>query len=418
MTRQARGTLAVAGSAAAIFWPGAMIFGYPGVMAPHWQTVFGVGRAAIGNCLFFVLAALGVFMFLVGRWQEKAGTRVMITIGAALCGLAVPVAAYAGHLYLIYLWAFLTGTSSCFVYIPALTTVQRWFPERRGLVSGMVNLTFGLSAAIMSPIFNGLLKAWGYVPMNLLVMAVALAVGLVAAQFTETPERACFTDVGALPRPGSAPPRRKPGPSLTVAQTLRTASFWFLWLVWAMQGAAGIGMVTLSVMFGLSRGYSLEGAVLVLTAFNLTNGFSRIITGYVSDLVGRNITMSLAFLAAGIAYFVLPFIWALAGVALLAAVVGFAFGTLFAVSAPLATDCFGIRHFGAIFGLVFTAYGFVAGALGPSLGGYLADLTGSFVPVFAYLGAFCLISGVFIHFVTPPLGEAVGVEQARRPASS
>src|SRR5208283_30686 len=78
---------------------------------------------------------------------------------------------YASNVYLLYLWAFLMGCASCFVYIPALTSVQRWYPARRGLVSGIVNLTFGISAAVMSPIFGWMLNALGYVPM-LLIMAI------------------------------------------------------------------------------------------------------------------------------------------------------------------------------------------------------------------------------------------------------
>jgi OFA family oxalate/formate antiporter-like MFS transporter len=89
--------------------------------------------------------------------------------------------------------------------------------------------------------------------------------------------------------------------------------------------------------------------------------------------------------------------------ALLAAVVGFSFGTLFSVSAPLVTDCFGLEHFGAIFGLTFAAYGFVAGPLGPTLSGYLLDVTGdNFFLVFLYLGIFCLLAGLFIRQVVPP----------------
>jgi len=67
------------------------------------------------------------------------------------------------------------------------------------------------------------------------------------------------------------------------------------------------------------------------------------------------------------------------------------------VSAPLVTDCFGLAHFGAIFGLVFTAYGFVSGLIGPSLSGYLLDVTrGNFNVVFSYLGLFCLVSSLLI----------------------
>ncbi len=392
---------AIIGSSLAIFWPGALIFGFPGVMAPYWMKTFEVGRGAIGNILFFVLAAVGIFMFLVGRWQEKFGIRRMITIGSILCGLSVLIIAYASNLYMLYLWAFLTGTSSAFILIPALTTVQRWFPMKRGLFSGIVNLSFGFSAAIMSPLFRSLFESMGYVPMNLLVAGLALIVGIMAAQFTEGPT--------TLPSP--QPPAAKGDPKpiiklaepLTVKESLHTRSFWFLWLTWAFQGAAGIAMVTLSTAFGLSRGFSMESAVLILTAFNITNGGSRIIMGFLSDRVGRNLAMSLTFLAAGAAYFLLPHADTLAVLAVLAAVIGFAFGTLFAVSAPLATDCFGLDHFGAIFGLNFTAYGFVSGVLGPSLSGYLLDITkGNFTVVFTYLGTFCILSGILIRFVTPP----------------
>jgi OFA family oxalate/formate antiporter-like MFS transporter len=391
--RNRRGVFAVVGSSIAIFWPGALVFGFPGVMGPYWQKLFGVGRGAIGNTLFFVLAAVGVFMFFVGRWQERLGIKRMITIGSILCGISPLVIAYASSLYSLYFWAFLIGTSTCFVYIPALTTVQRWYPERRGLVSGIVNLLFGFSAAIMSPVFNSMLKSIGYVSMNIVMAIVALSIGITAAQFTEGPE-----EIPSSPQTPSRVPE-----SLTVSASLRTKSFWFLWLTWALQGAAGIAMVMLSTAFGLSRGFAMESAVVILTAFNITNGLGRLVMGYLSDLISRNLAMSTAFLAAGGAYFVLPHVGNLAAIAVLAAIIGFGFGTLFAVSAPLAADCFGLKHFGAIFGLVFTAYGFVAGALGPSLSGYLLDITsGNFIIVFTYLGFFCVLSGIFIRFVVRP----------------
>jgi len=393
------GVLAVIGSAAAIFWPGAFIFGYPGVMGSLWQQRFGVGQGAIGNTLFFVLAAVGCFMFFVGRWQERWGTRKLITLGAALCGLNVFLLAYADRLWMLYLWAFLNGAASSFIYIPGLTTVQRWFPEKRGLVSGLVNLVFGLSAAIMAPIFGYLLKTSGYLAMNLFLGGTALLLGLAAAQFTEMPGRgfqpADKKDSAGLPVTAT-------DPSVSVGEALRSGSFWFLWLTWALMGAAGIAMVFLAVPFGLSRGNGPSSAVMILTAFNLTSGFSRLIMGYLSDKISRTAGMSLTFLAAGSSYLLLPFATGWGTAALLAAVIGFAFGTLFSVSAPLAVDCFGLKHFGAIFGLVFTAYGFVAGLIGPSLSGYLLDSSGgNFSPIFTYLGFFCLISSFLIRRVRP-----------------
>ena len=394
-----QGVLAVIGSAAAIFWPGAFIFGYPGVMGPVWQPMFGVGRGAIGNTLFFVLAAVGLFMFFVGRWQERWGTRKLITLGAALCGLNVFLLVYADRLWMLYLWAFLNGAASCFIYIPGLTTVQRWFPEKRGLVSGLFNMVFGLSAAIMAPIFGYLLKTFGYLTMNLCLGGAALLLGLAAAQFTEMPGRSFHP---ADKKQSAGPPEAATGPGVSVREAVQSGSFWFLWLTWALMGAAGIAMVFLAVPYGLARGIGSASAVMLLTAFNLANGFSRLIMGYASDKINRTTGMSLTFLAAGLAYLVLPAVNELVPAALLAAVIGFAFGTLFSVSAPLAVDCFGLNNFGSIFGLVFTAYGFISGIIGPSLSGYLLDSSGSnFSIVFSYLGFFCLISSFLIRRVRP-----------------
>jgi MFS transporter, OFA family, oxalate/formate antiporter len=84
------------------------------------------------------------------------------------------------------------------------------------------------------------------------------------------------------------------------------------------------------------------------------------------------------------------------------AAVGLAFGSIFAVSAPLAVDCFGLAHFGSIFGLIFTAYGFCSGILGPWLSGFLLDLTnGNFMLVFTYLGGLYIVAAILIWFVRP-----------------
>ena len=400
MDNSSRRVLAVIGSSLAIFWPGAFIFGYPGVMGPYWQKMFGVGRGPIGNSLFFVLAAVGIFMFFVGRWQEKLGTRKMISIGAFLCGTNTLFAAYVTNLFLLYLWAFLNGLASCFIYLPALTTVQRWYPHKKGLVSGVVNLAFGISAAVMAPLFGWLFHWLGYVSMNQVLAVAALVIGVLAAQFTEVPEQIIGSNAGDKARPASLAVQA--GTALTVRESLRTKNFWFLWLTWALQGSAGIAMVTLSVNFGLSKGMAMTSAVLILTAFNVTNGLSRLVMGYLSDRLPRNKAMGLTFLAAGCSFLVLGYLDNFMVILLLSAVIGFAFGTLFAVSAPLVSDCFGLKHFGAVFGLVFTAYGFLAGPLGPSLSGYLLDLTeGSFLIVFTYLGLFCLLSSILIRRVVP-----------------
>lgn len=403
-----RGVLAVAGAALSIFWPGSLAFGFPGVMAPYWQETFQVGSAATGNIMFFILAAVGSFMYVAGRLQERFGARLLISLGGLICGLNLLLAAYANSIVVIYLWAFINGMVSCFVYVPALTTVQRWYPAKRGLVTGIVNLCFGLSAAIMSPIFYRMLESMGYFNMNVVLAVVFVVAGLITASFTEMPERVRpqkeIKAVSVEEQPQQNVDEALPPPSLTVQESVRTRNFWLLWFTWTMQGSAGIAMVTLSVIFGLSMGLNPATAVLILTAFNLASGLSRLLSGYLSDYTGRTGIMSITFFAAGVAYFVLPRTTEPLFLIILAAIIGYSFGTLFAVSAPLVSDCFGLKHFGAIFGLVFTAYGFVSGIMGSSLSGYLLDLTGgNYTLVFSYLGIFCFASSVLIRFIKPEL---------------
>ena len=404
------GALAIIGCCIAIFWPGALTFGFPGVMASLWQDMFDVGSGATGAAIFFMLAAVGINMFLVGRWQERYGIRRMIILGILLTACGSILAAYARSIVMVYAWAFLNGAASCFVYIPALTLVQQWYPHRKGLVSGMVSMVFGLAAAIMSPIFGLMLNAFGYRNMSLVLAVLTLAAGLLGAYFAR--EREDRTDEWQNGKRDAVKRRNailneidkgERNRSLTVSETLHTRSFWFLWLTWTLAGAAGVSMTVLSTGYGLSLGLSLESAVLILTAFNLTNGAGRLASGYFSDRLERRWVMSLAFLAAGLAYFLFPLAEDLISSAILAAVVGLSFGTLFSVSAPLVADCFGSEHFGAIFGLTFAAYGFVAGPLGPTLSGYLLDLNGGdYLPVFLYLGVFSLLAAISIRQVVPP----------------
>jgi OFA family oxalate/formate antiporter-like MFS transporter len=392
---QPRGFGALGGSCAAIFWPGALAFGFPGVMAAHWQQAYGVGRGAVGATMFFLLITVGSFMYLAGRLQMRWGARRIMNLGALISTADMFLAAWAPGIAWIYVWAFILGVSQCCIYIPALTSVQEWFPARRGLVSGTVNFTFGGGGAAMSPVFAWLLTSQGYEATIYIIAAGNLVFILAGAYFTDLPRH---RGVVQPLDPKAAAPQK----SLTTRQAAASGSFWFFWATLACMGAAGIAMVTLSAGFGLKLGLGLERAVVILAVFNLGSSVSRLVMGWLSDVIERTIAMSWAFVAAGLAYLALPWLGGLWGPALLSGVVGFAFGTLFAVSAPLAVDCFGPLHFGEVYGLLFTAYGLLSGFLGPSLGGWLLDITGgNYLLVFSYLGALALAAGVLVRLVRP-----------------
>jgi MFS transporter, OFA family, oxalate/formate antiporter len=385
--------LALIACSGAIFWPGAFVFGFPGLFRQYWQQTFDANAGAVGGTVFLALVGATCFMYLCGRWQEKYGPRRLAVIGAVMGGGGAIWLSRAGSMFDVHLWAFIAGAATSFVYLPGLTIVQRWYPERRGLVAGFFNMVFGLSAAIISPLFAFLLSRWNYADVTLGAGVSALAIGLIAAAAMRFPD--AETAVQHRIAPSSAGNR-------STEEALKSREFWFLWFTWALAGAAGVSMLVLATGFGLNRGLALDRAVILLTAFNLTNGFGRLISGYLSDGIGRSRTLVIGFAGAGIAYLLMPHLTGLWPWAVLMGVIGLAFGAMFAVSAPLAGDCFGMVHFGPIFGLVFTSYGLVAGPLGPWLSGYVLDVThGNYTLVFSSLGLMYMVATALILIARP-----------------
>ena len=375
-----------------IFWAGVIMFGYPGLMSTCWQEMYHVGSAETGLVVTCMLLALAVAMFISGRIHSRAGMGVCILIATALYLLAFAVLLTAESIRGVYLWGFIVSFGGSFIYGPGLTTVQQAYPEKKGLVSGAFNLTFGISAAIMSPLLNRMLEARGYVFVNVLMISAIVVTYLFSYALLRFSEKA-----------QSAAARAGKDTDLTVTQALRTRDFWLIWLVWVFMGAAGISMVSLSRSYSAAIG---AAGVALLTAFNLANGLSRIFVGAFSDRLGAKAIALGAYAITALAYFAMPHTGSVRAAALCAIGVGIGLGTLFTVTGPLAAELFGLTNFGMIFGLIYTAYGMVAAVMGPALSGMLLEKTGgSYLIVFSYLGVMAAIGMALMCFVKNPKAE-------------
>ncbi len=398
MSYKQKSWLTVVACALATFNSGALFFGYPGLMTPYWQETLGVGTGATGLIMTFACLGVGCMTLVSGRVHPKMGTRRSFLIGSVILIICMVSANFANSMPMVYLWAFLNGAGTGFIYGPSLTTAQHWFPHRRGLATGVVNLCFGTAAAIMSPIYNLLFNRLGYEKMNYVALAMLVVLNGLALLGAELPGRTRLSQAQKQQQQALLDALRQKdpakGPTLaarnyTVGEALRTRSFWAVWITWVFVGAAGISMVSQGGNFAASIGLS---SVVVITSFNLTNGIGRIVAGTLSDFIGRNATGCVAFVLGAIGYAVLPFCANPVLVAVLSAFVGFSFGTLFAISSPLVSDLFGLENYSTIFSLVFVAYGFISGIVGPALVGQLLKLTGeNYAVVFPILALFCLV---------------------------
>jgi OFA family oxalate/formate antiporter-like MFS transporter len=370
-----------------IFFPGAFVFGFPGVMASEWQTLFCVNKAQIGRLMFFILAGTGFSMALAGKLQEKIPGRFIIFTGSLISSLAMIFVGKATTIEHVYIWAFIEGFFSGFVYIPCLTVFQKLFPENRGLVTGLFNLNFGGSSAVMAPVFTYLLVSKGYVFTSNFAAVISLLLGTSFALFIRIPDN-------------EKDQVKQQVPTISLKKILGLSSFWSLWFVWALAGAAGISLIVLASSFGTSLGYGITQYVYILTGFNVLNGIGRLVCGRLSDIYPKQKILMTVFLMASLAYFLMPRFTNLYIISFLACFIGLSFGALFTVSAPLVTEVFGLENFGKVFGLVFTAYGFFAGFLGPWVSGIILDITGSnFQIVFSLFGVFYLTASMLIFGV-------------------
>ena len=380
----------VFGCCIATFWSGAIAFGYPGIMSTLWQEMFQVGSSETGLVVTIMLLGISVCTFFSGKFLNRFGIRSCMLVGTCLMLIAMLILIHATTIFMVYVWAFVINVGASFVYGPGLTTAQKSMPARKGLASGLLNLTFGLSAAVMSPIWEGILNTVGYNVLNTSLIVCFLITNIAAMLLVGTQKSAQVHAEGSdQTNAGRA--------DLTAAQAVRTKAFWMIWLCWAFVGAAGISMVSLSKSYAAYLGLS---SVAVLTAFNLTNGFGRLIAGNLCDLIGGERTAMTAFLIAAVGYLLLPAVHNLAGVAVLAACIGYGFGSLFASTGPIAARHFGMKNFSTIFGLIFTGYGCAGGIIGPLLAGVILERAANpYVIIFAYLAVFMLLGAALMFLL-------------------
>ncbi|RLF15958.1 MAG: MFS transporter [Thermoprotei archaeon] len=397
MSSTRKATIALIFNGVSVWFPGAVTFGLLGLLIPLWGEMFNVGRGPLGLVMTSLLFSVGVFMFIGGRWSDKYGARATVALGSVIAALSLYLFVYASSLPLLYVLAFSWGAGICLVYVSAISSAQRWLPRRRGLASGVVSMLFGASAAVMVPVFRCLLDTLGYVATLTLTATLTAVLGLASSPFIEFPEKLGYLSFQADPPP-------QPGPGgYSLSEALRTRAFWLTWVTWALCGGAGIGMVVFSTSISMELGLSSIAAAAGLAAFNVTNGLGRLVSGYLSDRFGRVAVMASTYLAGALGYAALPLAGGLYALTITCNLLaGLSFGTLFAVSAPFIMDCFGTKHYGAIFGFTFTAYGFIGSWLGPYVGGLLYDLTGSYTSTCMLFAVLCMSSALAIALAKPP----------------
>ena len=365
------------------------------------QDNLGATLAAV-QVTFSLLIVLQTWLSpLQGYLVDRFGPRLLIALGCLLSGAGWVLSSTATSLLGLYLtYGLFCGIGTGIVYVGIIGLMVRWFPDRRGLATGVVAAGYGFGAIATTFPIDSMLKSAGY-QHTLVVFGIILGlIGAAAALAMRTPGRAdVLPPALAIPLPRHPPPRRM----------LRTPVFWLLFGMMTMMSTGGLMIISQFAAFSRDFGvanlvvFGLAALPLALTVDRITNGLTRPFFGWLSDRIGRENTMAVAFLmeAAAVAIMIAFRSDPLAFV-VLSAVVFFGWGEIFSLFPSTLTDTFGTQYATTNYGFLYMAQG-VGSVLGGPLAALLHDRTGSWLPVFGIIIAMDALTGCLALLALKPL---------------
>jgi OFA family oxalate/formate antiporter-like MFS transporter len=386
-----------------------------GVVAKWLKVNMNWSDAATAYPFAAATIAFAITMIFAGRMQDRLGPRLVATIGGLVFGVGLAATGLAYWLtggtgpvviYMVITYGIIGGIGIGLGYSSTTPPAVKWFPpSRKGIVTGVVVAGVGLSAVYAAPLLEALIAAVGLEATFGIVGGSAMLIICAMAQLLRNPPAGYVPAAAVAVTASPAAPRRADVPWHAM---LCTRQFYQLWVTMVLAGFAGLMLIQHvakigQAQAGLKWGFS---CVAILALFN-TGG--RLVSGLLSDRIGRPATMVIAFvIQAGnmlaFGYYNTPEL-----ILFGSALAGLCYGTIFTLMPSVTADYYGLKNLGVNYGLLFTAFG-VAGTLGGVLGGWLKDTTGSWQTGY-YVAAAMLAAGAILAALTrapklPPTADA------------
>jgi MFS transporter, OFA family, oxalate/formate antiporter len=340
------------------------------------EKEFGWTRAQTSWVTTIGIVMIASWYVIAGYIHDRRGPQLVAAIGGTLFSAGLLLASFTQSLIMFYATAgVIAGTGCGFGYVVPTSVGSKWFPDKRGLVVGLMVGGFGAGSGVFGPIAVSLIEHVGWRGTFQIFSLLFFVMTMTATCVLRNPP-AEYRPAGWNPAQTNAASRAPV--DVPAREMIRTRTFRALWVSYCLGTTAGTMIISQLVPFARSAGYSAAVAAFALTVGAIGSASGRVLSGWMSDHIGRLNTlriMLLVSIATMPALFTmratLPFFYALL------ALVYYCYGTQLSVYASTSADFYGTKNVGFNYGLLLLAWG-VAGILGPFLGGRVYVATGEY----------------------------------------
>ena len=363
--------------------------------------VKGFGWSIPEVTLTFTIAifTLGIAAFIGGLWMRVSGPRIVGITGGILYGLGVFLASFSNHgLWVLYLtYGLIGGAGIGLGYIVPIATLVKWFPDKRGFITGIAVAGFGAGALVTAPIATRLITRVGVLE-TFAILGIAYFVLVVGASFWMVNPPANYRPSGMPPATGSAVAAQ----NYDLGSALRTWQWYALWALLFLNVTAGISILSQAAPMAQEiTGVSATTAAGLVGIISIANGSGRFLWAWLSDFAGRRWVFLAMFLLQAVLFFLLPSVSGFGLFTLIAFVILLCYGGGFGTMPAFCADYFGSREVGSIYGLMLTAWG-CGSVLGPTLMASIRQNTGHYSDALRIISAIMLLSSAIPFVVHPP----------------
>ena len=344
---------------------------------------------------------LGCAAVLGGLWLHRSSPRVVAMTAGLLWGSGVLLASFsANRLWWLYLtYGVIGGTGLGMGYIVPVAVLVKWFPERRGLITGIAVGGFGAGSLIAAPIAIRLIQRVGVLP-TFAYLGIAYAiVAITAGSFMQNPPE------GWQPKgwtPTVLQVSQRSDRDYTLGEAITRWQWWALCLLLSINTMAGLSIVSQAapIFQEMGKASAVEAAGLV-GIISIGNGLGRVFWAWISYLTTRKTAFFLMFLVEAILFWAYHSISSITALGSVTFILVMCYGGAYGITPAFAADYFGSRHVGPIFGSMMLPWAF-ASAFGPSLFAYLRQVSGSYTQGLYFIAGMMTISIILPILVSPP----------------